>query len=643
MKYRAVVLVSAFSLGLGAAWAHATPRAGELLDLSLEQLGDLQVTSVSKRAERIAEAPASIFVITAEDLRRDGARTLAEALRLAPNLHVAQTSSSGYAISARGMNGSNTSAPNRLLVMIDGRSVYSPLFSGVFWDVQDVVLEDVDRIEVVSGPGSTLWGVNAVNGVINVITRSAAATRGPLVALGAAGTGSDAVARYGGGSGAWRYRLYAKTTDLRQSETAAGPPIDDAGHKIQAGFRAGWENSQRAFDLHGNIYRGSEGQPEPGSIAVDGVALELGDIEFSGHNLTGRWVEYLGPGARFELQAYLDRTERTVPPTFAQRLDLFDLELRHSLAPIGAHSLAWGFNYRRGDDRVRNSPYFAFLPADLEQEWSSLYLQDQIALGERLDAIVGTRLERNDYTGTEALPSLRLAWRLRPEQMLWGAASRAVRAPSRLDHDAYIPGAPPFLLDGGREVGSEIADVYEVGWRGQSLPHLSYSMTLFHADYDHLRSVEIAPSGTHLVFGNLMRGRAYGLEAWGNYQVTERWRLSAGASALREKLWLAPGGNDVTGPAQSGNDPRHTWQLRSRLDLPAGGEFDLALRHVDALRRNAVPSYTVLDAHYGWNLGPATRLVLSARNLGGSHAEYGPLAFRAEHERSFEARLVWTP
>ena len=623
--------------------ASAAPGEPDLTALSLEELANIEVFSVSKKTERLADAPASIFVITAEDIRRSGATSIPEALRLAPNLHVGQVSSAGYSISARGMNGSNTSAPNRLLVMIDGRSVYSPLFSGVFWDVQDVVLEDIERIEVISGPGGTLWGVNAVNGVINIVTRPAADTPGTLAVAGAGERGSELVLRHGGTRGAMHYRAYAKANDRRHTETAAGLPVDDAGHKTQIGFRLGWEDADRTFDLHGDAYRGSEGQPAPGAIAIAGVPIVLGDVEFSGANLTGRWQQHLEAGGRLDVKAYYDRTERTVPPTFAEDLDIFDIDAQHSLAPFGMHSLVWGINYRQSRDRVTNSPYFAFLPGRLHQRWSSLYVQDEMALRDDLDLVLGTRLERNDYTGTEVLPSARLAWRPTPEHMVWGAASRAVRAPSRLDRDAHIPGEPPFLLDGGLQVRSEIADVYEIGYRGQSLPWLSWSLTAFHAEYDHVRSAEIAPSGTHFIFASLMEGHATGFEAWGNVQVSDRWRISGGATLLHEELRLKPGSNDVTGPEQTGNDPDHTWQLRSRWNIGNATEFDLGLRHVDALERNAVPAYTAVDAHLGWHPSDTFRILLSARNLTGSHAEFGIPAFRTEHERSLELRLTWYP
>jgi iron complex outermembrane receptor protein len=614
-----------------------------LTDLSLEELGNVKVTSVSKRPERLADAAASIYVISQEDIRRSGAVTLAEALRLAPNLLVSQASSSGYGITARGMNGSNTSAPNKLLVMIDGRSVYSPLFSGVFWDAQDLMLEDIDRIEVVSGPGGTLWGVNAVNGVINIITRSATETKGSLLSLAAGEPDSMASFRHGTmiGEGV-SIRGYAKVLNRQHTETAAGAPVDDAGHRAQIGFRLDAGQPGNHFDLTGNAYSGLEGQPAPGAVAIDGVDLDLGDIEYSGSNLTARWNHDLPSGSTLDLQAYVDRTERTVPPTFSQQLDIFDLQLQHSLVPTGRHAFSWGFEFRRSRDHVTNSLYFAFLPSRVNQTWTSLFLQDRVSLGERLDLTFGARLERNDYTGNELLPSARLSWRLRPEHMLWAAASRGVRAPSRLDRDAFIPGEPPFLLDGGQAAVSEIADVYELGYRGQPTSRFSYSATAFHIEYDHLRTLEIAPSGTFLVFGSLMEGEADGLEMWAKFQATPRWRLSAGATTLHERLRLKPGSNDVSGPGQIGNDPGQTWQLRSSWDIGSSAGLDLGIRHSAELERNQVPAYTAVDARFAWRFQSGLELAITGRNLSGAHAEYGSLLHRAELDRGFLVTLAWS-
>ena len=624
----------------------ATPSANNLASLSFEELADIRITSVSKKEERLADAPASVFVITAEQIRRSGVTSIPEALRLAPNLQVAQVSGNGYAISARGFNGSNSSAPNKLLVMIDGRSVYTPLFSGVFWDVQDVMMEDIERIEVISGPGSTLWGVNAVNGVINIITSSAKDTQGALLAAGDGNRGSALAFRYGGAAGAagadGAYRVYGKHMDQRRTSTENGSAVKDASDKSQAGFRIDWDHPNNKVNLVGNAYSGSEEQPAPGSISISGLNLPLGTISVSGANLTTRWDSLLDGGSRLSFQAYYDHTQRAIPPFFNESLDIIDMQFQHFLQPSGMHALVWGMNYRYGMDHVdNNTAFFAFLPADVNQTWASLFLQDEITLREDVRLTLGSRIERNDYTGNEFLPSARLSWKLTPDHMLWTAASRTVRSPSRLDRDAYIPANPPFLLDGGNPVRSEVAKVFELGYRGKPASNLTYSATVFHTIYDHLRTQEIAPSGTFLVFGSEMEGDATGIEMWGTYQALSFWRLSAGFTALKEKLRLKPGSNDLAAPTATGNDPSNTWQLRSAWDLDASREFDATVRHVAALAKNNVPAYTAVDARFGWKVRHDVELSVTGQNLFGSHVEYGAPATRSEISPSLFVKLVW--
>ncbi len=636
-------------------WANTVPllllavaanAAVEPLDftrMTLEELGNIKVTSVSKKPERLAEAPASVFVITAEDIRRSGATSLPEALRIAPNLHVARLHGSGYAISARGLNGSTTSAPNKLLVLIDGRSVYSPLFSGVFWDVQDVMLKDVERIEVISGPGGTLWGINAVNGVINVITRSAGDTEGALLAGHAGNFNSGASFRYGASGASGSYRVFGKYSEQDHLSTADGTATDDGWHRSQVGFRADWDRWSGELMVQGNAYRGRFGQPEPGAISVSTMDLELGTIETSGANLTARWERRFDDGAAFSVQAYYDRTERTIPPTLDDTVDIVDLQFQHSLATTGKHALTWGANYRHSRDRaLALGSVFTFLPEHVDQDWSSLFAQDQVALRDDLQLTLGARVEDNPYTGVEFLPTARLGWTVAPDHFLWGAVSRAVRGPSRLDADSHIPASPPFLLDGGPEVRSEVANVAELGYRGQPAADFSFAVTAFHSDLDHMRTTEIAPSGTFLTFSNEMEGTATGIEMWGAYQVLPRWRLTAGYMATRTRLELKPGSNDATATTAAGKAPSNSWQLRSALTIAEDGDLDIAVRHAAALSTPDVPAYTAVDVRFAWRLKPNLELSLIAQNLlDADHGEYGPLATRSRIPRAVLAEVLW--
>src|SRR5688572_21838716 len=424
--------------------ATAQQVASNLADLSLEELASIRVTSVSKRSERLADAAAAVYVITADDIRRSGATTLPEVLRLAPNLQVARADAAQYAISARGYN---STLANKMLVLIDGRTIYSPLFSGVFWEVQDTLLEDIERIEVISGPGGTLWGSNAVNGVINITTRAAADTQGALVAAGAGNRHRSGAVRYGGElPGGGYYRVYGKAGEERQTRRPNGTVLGDAWDRRQAGFRADWSGALQSFTLQGDAY----------TADVDQGATTR---RLAGYNLIGRWSRQLGDGSDIRLQAYFDRVERDQPGAIREVLDTFDVELVHGFQPAQNHRLLWGAGFRYAPDRVENlGPALAFLPGNRTVRRANVFAQDDFQLRPDLTLTAGLKLEHNEYTGWEHLPSVRAAWKPAEGQLLWAALSRAVRAPSRVDRDLFSPANPPFVvLAGGPNFQSEIA------------------------------------------------------------------------------------------------------------------------------------------------------------------------------------------
>lgn len=624
---RKTMCCMALICGLLPAYAPAL-QVTNLADLSFDELANIKVISVSKKAERIGSAPASIFVITNEDIRHSGATTLPEALRLAPNLQIAQSNAQNYVISARGFNSSisNNSIANKLLVLIDGRIVYTPLFSGVFWDTQDVMLEDIERIEVISGPGGTLWGTNAVNGVINIITRSANDTQGTLLAGTLGNRQHGATMRYGGAlENGTNYRIYAKNIDYDNTERANIRPARDAWNRTQMGFRADWTGGLEQLTLQGDAYDGDLDQ-------TNTVA------KTSGLNLSTHWGHNLGDGASTSLLAYYDQTIRKIPGSYSETLDIFNLDFQHTLPTYGAHALIWGASYRYSLDRLGNSAALGFLPAQLNQKWLSLFAQDEISLREDLRLILGARLERNDYTGVEVLPSARLAWQLNEQNMLWTAASRAVRAPSRLDRDWYLG----TTLVPNTNFRSEVAHVYELGYRAQPTNALSYSATAFLTQYDDLRSIERVV-GSQFILGNEMFGLTRGIETWGSWQATPTWRLSAGFTALQERLTLKPGSTDPTGASNAGNDPSHTWQLRSLFALTPDTDFDLMVRHVAALPRPVVPAYTSVDARLAWRLQHDFELSVTGQNLfgGQDHAEFGTTTTRSLLPSGFFVKLVW--
>jgi iron complex outermembrane receptor protein len=621
--------------------ALAAERSGSFADLTLEQLANIEVTSVSGRAERLSDAPASIFVITGEDIRRSGARTLPEALRIAPNLQVARTSAHAYAISARGFNNSNGLA-NKLLVLIDGRTVYSPVMSGVFWEQQDVMLEDVERIEVISGPGATLWGANAVNGVINVITRTAGGTQGGLLTAGIGNRDHGAAARYGGRIGeTGHYRVYAKSQELQNTQSAAGVSLPDGWQRGQGGFRADWGGSGRNFTLQGDGYS-AKGEDRP----------VIGPLTVSGMNLLARWNERLRSGSDFQLQAYYDRSERSDFAGFQGDVDTYDIEFKHGI-PLGAHKVLWGGGYRHAKDNIpatlATNPLFSFViefvPPARTLTWQNVFVQDEIRLTDKLDLTIGLKLESNDYTGWEKLPSVRLAWKPQDNQLFWGAASRAVRAPARLDREFFLVAvgavlpAPIVVIAGGPTFESEVANVFELGYRAQPTRAFSWSVTGFHSRYDKLRS---GTTGPPAFIENKIEGFENGVEAWAALQATSAWRVSGGFSTLRQHLGVKPGSTDPVGPIALGNDPDHQWMLRSALDVGGGGEFDLMLRRVGSLPVQAgapVQAYTALDARLGWRLNRNVEASLMLENLlDREHAEF---TGASQYGRAAFLKLLW--
>ena len=613
------------------AFSAGSASSADLADLSLEELANLEVTSVSRRAEKLPDAPASIFVITGDDIRRSGATSLGEALRLAPNLQVARIDATQYAISARGFN---NSIGNKLLVLIDGRTVYTSLFSGVFWDQQDVMLEDVERIEVISGPGATLWGANAVNGVINVITRPSAATQGTLVSLGAGNLEQGAAVRYGGAlDDGGHYRLYAKGTRLQNTRTAAGAAVVDGRDWSQAGFRADWLGGRGGFTLQGDAYAGRSDDRH--SIA----GFFVGRVEVEGMNLLARWSRQLDDGSDIRVQGYVDSARRVDRVLFQPDAQTLDVELQHSI-PKGDHRFMWGGGYRHARDHVTDGVLSGLRPQSRELRWANVFVQGQMRLAERLQLTAGVKVETNDYTGAEYLPGVRLAWTPAAGGLVWAAASRAVRTPSRFDRDIIVPILPGFSL-GGPNFESEAAEVYELGFRTEPTRTVSWSATLFRHEWDRLRSGTPPP----LLLENRIEGPVYGAEAWGSWQVAPSWRLAAGVLSLRKDLRLEPGSTDPVGVNNPtlANDPEFQWSLRSSHNLGPDTELDAMLRRIGKLPNPEVPEYTALDLRLAWRPRRTLEWSLTVQNLlDRFHPEFNAAPARSEIERSAFVRLRWS-
>jgi iron complex outermembrane recepter protein len=623
---RLAVASALAGLALDAA-AGTRVAAVDLSDLSLEQLGNVIVSSVSRRLQPVAAAPASVFVIQRDDIRRSGATSLPEALRLAPNLQVARADVNQYAVTARG---SNSVLANKLLVMVDGRTVYSPIFSGVFWEAVDVVLDDIERIEVISGPGATLWGINAMNGVINIITRDARATNGTLAEAGAGNRERGAAVRVGGSAGEGSgWRVYGKAFERDHGTLRSGRPIRDSSDRGQIGFRYDSTVKKRWLTVQGDAYR----------ARIDQVPAAR---ELSGANLLARWSGELSEDSDLTVQTYYDRTERFHPATFRQDLDTFDVSLLYATMPAADHRLLLGAGYRHARDKTEApGPGLAFIPLAKTLAWGHAFAQDDIALGRNLQLTIGAKVETNVYTGAEFLPNIRLAWQAEGQRLLWGALSRAVRAPARIDRDLYQPAElPHFTLAGGPDFVSETADVVELGYREQFGDAMFWSATLFHNDFNRLRSIEQRAAGPRVE--NQLDGRVYGIEAWGEWRVTAAWRLGAGAVRQRVEFSRQPGSSDVAGLASLSFDPAGWWSLRSTLDVLPGVEFDVAVRRVGALQLARIPGYTAVDARFGWRPLPALELSLTLQNAADSrHPEWGPMLDPSEHPRTAFVRAIW--
>lgn len=601
----------------------------DLGELTIEELAALPITSVARRETRLDRSPASIFVITAEDIRRSGATTIPEILRLAPNLQVARINSVDYAITSRGFN---NAVGNKLLVLIDGRTVYTPTFSGVFWEMQDTMIADIERIEVVSGPGGALWGANAVNGVINVITRPAGATQGTL-ATGDAGTDErGAAVRHGGTAGdAGAYRLYARTREWDGNDVVGGGSALDQWRRHQAGFRIDWGAERDTITVQGDAYTGSS--ERRGEVPARNIR---------GYNLLGRWTRLLDDGGDVSVQAYLDHMDRDEALTFQPDIDTFDIEFEHTI-PLDAHRFLWGGGYRHARDTVVPGTRVRFIPASASMDWYNLFAQSELQLTPRVAATLGLKVESNPFTGSEYLPGVRVAWQRAPNAMLWGSASRTVRSPARFDRHAFIPGEPPFLAIGGPTFMSEVADVFELGYRAQPSPVFSYSVTAFRYDWDHLRSG--SPPPPPLTIENHVEGTSSGVEGWAHWQVSPRWRVSGGGMWLRKSLRLRPGvPEDTAGPDSSAlhNDPDYQLLLHSRTNLGNGVELDLILRRVAKLTIQPVPAYTEFDLRLGWVVTPDVSVALVGRNLlNSAHSEFVFLGAQSEFERSALLRVEW--
>lgn len=619
-------------LCLAAPPASAADNLSTLKQMSLDELADLRVSIATHRTERLEDTAAAVFVLTAEDIRRAGATTLPELLRTVPGLNVARISATEWAVSARGFN---NQFANKLLVMVDGRSVYTPFFSGVLWDELNIVMQDIERIEVVRGPGGSTWGANAVNGVINILTRHAEDTQGSQVSVVAGPLQSELVARNGFKAGEAGFaRVWAKAHQQdRLHMPADGDTADTRWRGGRAGFRGDWDLGSSTLMLEGETFR--EMKPD--------------EREYSGAHLLGQWARTAGD-SRDELRGYfnrftLDRWAVMGNGAKAQ-LDTFDLSYRHLFAEWGMHSLIAGAGYRSVNSEAQMVPPSAVTRANRTDQLLSAFAEDTLSLAERLKLTLGVKVEDNDYTGIEWQPSARLRWTLGTGGTLWASVARAVRTPSIIEDSArFISFVAPSRLTGGlpmsvtsngsAQLNAEKLTAYEMGYRIQLTPKLSVDATVFLNDYDRLVTVDMigrpslvptpAPSlSWNAVTGNQLQGQAHGFELAADYRPAETWRLQASYAYLDLNLKARPGNSEISPLRAEGESPRHQASLISRHDLRHDLELDLQARYVSALTTYTIPDYLTADVRLGWRATSRLDLALNGRNLiGPARKEFG--------------------
>lgn len=612
------------------------PALAKLKRFTLEELMDLPVQSVSRHAEKLSETPSAVRLITNEDIRRSGAATLPQALRLASNLQVAQVSSSYWTIGARGFNASGTTS-NKLLTLVDGRSVYTPLVSGTYWDSVDTFLPDVDRIEVISGPGGSAWGANAVNGVISVISKNSADTQGGLL-YGGAGLEERGLGgfRYGGElGGIGHFRIYAKYMDFDGAIRPSGADALNRWVFSQTGFRSDFTpGGSTSLTVQGDLYTGW----------IQQATSSRG--EFDGGNILARWEIPVGE-TNVTAKAYYDSARRGAPTTFGDRLDTVDVDVQQEL-PFGEerHRLVWGLGHRASGDQVRNLSTQAFIPAEFTHRLWTAFVHSEFELVPRkLRLTIGSKYEHNNYTGADHQPNVRLAWLKAPHQTVWTGISRAARTPSRVERDLFIPPQPPFTAAGGTNFESETLWAYEAGWRGRVGQRTTASVVGYFHDYHGLRTLE---QPIPLQFSNGLDAHTYGAEVFLGHSVTEWMSLNAGYTLLKKDFRLKPWSRDFNRGLVEESDPEHQFHLRAAVNLPRRWEFDAGFRHIARVPTLAarvhtnVPAYAELDARLAWTARQGLEIALIGTNLlDRAHPETGPVNSRREIERSVHARFLW--
>jgi iron complex outermembrane receptor protein len=657
-----LLLLGHANQGWGAVTQEDQKTSATLKKLTLEELGNIEVTTASKEPVKIGQTPAAVYVLTQEDIRRSGAASIPEVLRLVPGVEVARTDSSTWSVGVRGF-GSTLS--RSVLVLIDGRSVYTPLFAGVYWQVQDTLLEDIDRIEVIRGPGGTIWGANAVNGIINIVTKRATDTHGMLVSAGGGNVDQGVVGfRYGAGDGKrFDYRFYGKGF-ARSSEFHSDNHQFDDWHMGQAGFRTDFSLSDRdTFQLQGDLYNQDAGlRVGVAAYSPPSQTNVEQDAELSGGNLLGFWRRVLGGGSDIQVETYYDRTNRR-QANFAESRDTFDIDFLHHQRLPGRQNLLWGVGARLSSGNVTTVvPTILFLPNHVTDKLYNGFVQDEFRFFEdRLSLTIGSKFLHNIYTGFEFQPSAKLLWTPAPGQSVWMAVTRAVRTPSRVEEDDQLTGLvtanpPTFLrLIGGGKFLSEQLIGHEIGVRSLVRSNFYVEIAGYYNLHHRLLSIEpgapfseASPAPAHTVVPLFVRngllGSSYGVEAGPEWTPVKWWHLKGSYAYLQLNVQKWRGSLDAATPASTnGTSPKHQVIVQSFFDLPGRLEFDQTYRYVSALSAQSVESYGTADVRLGWRpKGPFELSVVGQNLFQPHHAEFGgdpgPLV---GIKRSVFAKIIW--
>ncbi len=633
----------------GTSWADTSEdgrdSSAPLKNLSLEQLGSIEVTTASKKPEQVWRTPAAIYVVTQEDIRRSGATSIAEALRLIPGVQVSRINEDHWAVAIRGFADQFSKS---MLVLIDGRSLYTPLFAGVYWALQDgIMLEDVEHIEVIRGPGGTIWGSNAVNGVINIITKNAKDTHGGLASAGG-GSVDHAISgfRYGSGNGKdFDYRVYGKGFS-RGAEYDPGGASYDEWRLGQVGFRTDWIASGRdRLTIQGDMYKGGVGESVGvGSFSPPTQLIEDQAVAVSGGNLLAHWQRDLRQGSDIQVQAYYDRTY-TLAPHYGETRNTFDIDFIHHLTLPWRQNFIWGSGVRLSPSEfVQTVPTLDFVPHDIANNVYSGFLQDEIAITpNKFSLTAGSKLEHNNYTGFEIEPSLRALWTISSQQTFWAAVTRAVRTPSRIEEDFQLTDfalANPLaylVVDGNHQLKSESLIGFEVGYRTLLTPKLYVDIAIFHNKHDDLISlgaptltVDTTPAPPHFTISvpyvNGLKGNSDGFEIAPDWKLTSWWQLKATYSYLNLHVESEPGVVDGAGYVTSdeGSSPHNQVTCESQFNLPRKFEFDQTFRYVSTLQAQAVNSYSTADTRFSWFSPRQVEFSVVGQNLlQPRHVEFG--------------------